>query len=49
MCQETASQLPAETYGFGVHNWWLKVCFANFFISLATKAFFKYHCLVKGM
>jgi len=31
MCQETASHFPAETYGFGVHNWWLKVCEANFF------------------
>jgi len=31
MWQETASHFPAETFGFGVHNWWLKVCFANFF------------------
>ena len=32
MCQETASHFPAETFGFGVHNWLLKVCGANFFI-----------------
>jgi len=32
MWQETASHFPAETFGFGVHNWLLKVCFANFFI-----------------
>ena len=29
---ETASQSPAETFGFGVHDWLLKVCFANFFV-----------------
>jgi len=33
VCQETASHFPAETFGFGVHNWLLKVCRANFFVA----------------
>jgi len=32
MCQETAPHFPAETFGFGIHDWLLKVCFANFFM-----------------
>ena len=44
MCQETASQSPAETFGFGVHNLMLKVCCANFLSQEVNMK--KFMCLV---